>query len=440
MKAIILPCKLRGRILPPPLPGQAHRMLIAAALARGVSRINGLCLSDDIQATLDGLRAMGADYALEQVDNGFFTAVMTGTRRMSASLPELDCRESRATLRYLLPLSLVLRGGGIFRGGEHLTRIDLAPYVGMCKRKGVAMFCDEDDLVLRGALSPGIYRLRGDVSPQFITGLLLALPLLPGQSEITLGSSLPDKASIEHTLDILSLYGIRVEVRNSSHYIVPGHQRYMPRNSAVAGDEAMASFFYAAQGMGAELDVQGMNSRAAQPSAIIRRIAARLCDPGTAHVDVHGQHELLYAVAVQAAVRNGETTHLTGITRLRTRGQDRVAAIARELSKLGARVEEGPDTLTIHGVPSLRGGEVHAGGDPRMVVMLAVAALRASGPIAITGVGCIRRSYPDFWNEYTRLGGLVRLLPLAPENRYDAGSEPYDAHDGPTARTWPSVR
>lgn len=438
MKAIVLPCKLCGRVLPPPLHGEAHRMLIAAALAGGLSRINGLCLSDDIQATLHGVQTLGATCSLENDANGFFTISVTGTRATSsATLPELDCRDSRSTLRYLLPLTIALRGGGIFCGGQHLTRIDLTPYVGLCKRKGVAMFRDEDNLVVHGTLTPGIYRLRGDISPQFISGLLFALPLLPGQSELSLSSPLSDKGSVEHTLRILRLYGVSIEVRNWSHFIVPGHQRYTARDSVVAGDEALASFFYAAQGMGSELDVGGLRSRAAQPSAIIRRITARLCDPGTAHIDVCDQLELLYAAAVQAAVRGGETTRLAGIARLRTLGKDRVAAIAGALSKLGAQIEDTPDTLTIQGVPALHGGDVHAGGDPRMVIMLAMAATRSTGPIIISDAGCVKRSYPNFWTEYARLGGMVRLLPPAPDY---IDPEPEFPCAAPLLRAWPSVR
>lgn len=414
MKAVILPGRLDGKILAPPAQLLTHELLVAAALADGESRISDISLADDIQATVQAVRALNAVVTQERTGNTI-TATVRGTRPgFLPELPVLSCRESELSLRLLMPLVLALRGGGVFRGKMRLLRTELGPYLSLFQSKGILFTSDHDSLTVRGTLQAGTFRTRGDISAHFIIGLLLALPLLRGLSSLILSAELESRAPVAMALDILRGHGIEVERQNWSRFVVPGGQTYRPRDSRVEGDYSLASFFYAAQGMGHVLDIQGLDPRSGQSCVAIRRISSRLCDPGMAHIDAGPHPALVPAIAVQAALRSGETTRISNVGRLRTRESDRLSAVSRELRKLGARIEEFPDHLDIHGLVDLKGGDAQTGGDPRIAMMLAVAATRASGPVGIIGAECVNRVYPDFWSEYTRLGGVVRLLDDAP--------------------------
>jgi len=323
--------------------------------------------------------------------------------------PELDCRDSLNSLRLLLPLALALRGGAIFRGQERVLKAGLGSYRSLLRKKGIQYDLDNAGLSVQGLLQHGIYRIRGDVSPHCVNGLLFALPLLNGISRLDLVSPLRHEEPTSQVMDILHAYGIAVKRHTWFRFTVLGGQHYTARDSRVEGDYGLAAFFYAAQGMGNLLDIQGIDPHSRRTNSIIRRLSARLCDPGTVHIDASQHPDLVPAIAAQAALREGETTHIVEAGSLRTRAGDHLGAIARELRAIGATIEEFPEHLTVHGVDSLPGGKTRSGGDPRIVMMLAVAATCSTGPISIAGAECVDRLYPDFWKEYARLGGSVRL-------------------------------
>jgi 3-phosphoshikimate 1-carboxyvinyltransferase len=322
-------------------------------------------------------------------------------------LPLLDCGESGSTLRFLIPVALALRGGGRFTGRGRLMERPQEPYFAIFEEKGISYSQENGVLTVRGALTSGEYRLPGDVSSQFVTGLLYALPLLTGESVIRLTSPLESRGYVDLTLDTLARFGIRVENREYECFTVRGGQRFQPYRMVVERDYSQAAFFLTARALGSEVTVTGMNQDSAQGDRVIFSYLARLDQPGTVTLDVSQCPDLVPALALRAALRNGETTRITSAARLRIKESDRLDTVTTELNRLGAQVEQGPDFLTVTGVAGLTGGTADSHNDHRIAMMLAVAATRCSGPLTVRGAESVAKSYPAFWSDYERLGGNI---------------------------------
>lgn len=388
MNVTITPGLLRGAITPPPSKSQAHRLLIAAALADGESRIEHLADSQDIQATrrcMAALKAPGED------------------------LPGLDCGESGSTLRFLIPVALALRGGGRFTGRGRLMARPQKPYFDLFDEKGIAYRQEDGVLTVQGRLTPGTFALPGDVSSQFVTGLLYALPLLEGDSRITLTTPLESRGYVDMTLEALERFGIRAECPDGRTLRVPGGQTYRPCRAAVESDYSQAAFYYAANGLGGQVEILGLNPRSAQGDRCIVPYHMQLCGPGEAELDVSQCPDLVPPLAAHAALRQG-ITRIVNAARLRIKESDRLTAVTQVLTALGADVVEGADRLTITGQPEgLAGGvTVDSHNDHRIAMMAAIAATRCAAPVTIIGAECVAKSYPDFWEDYERLGGQIQ--------------------------------
>ena len=385
MNVTITPGPLAGTITPPPSKSQAHRLLIAAALGTGESHIENLAHSQDIDATLrcmDALKAPGD------------------------GLPELDCGESGSTLRFLIPVALALRGGGKFTGRGRLMERPQEPYFAIFREKGISYEQKDGTLTVRGRLTPGDYTLPGDVSSQFVTGLLYALPLLKGDSRILLTTPLESRGYIDMTLDALEQFGVRAVCDGDRTFRVPGNQTYQPRDLTIEADWSNAAFWYAAQFVGCDLEIQGLNAFSAQGDMRIVPYFVKLQGKGPVDLDVSQCPDLVPPLAAMAALRGGETTRIVNAARLRIKESDRLAAVTQVLNALGGRVEEYEDHLVIHGRERLAGGVAVSGhNDHRIAMMAAIAAIRCQGPVTITGAECVKKSYPDFWEDYRSLGG-----------------------------------
>ncbi len=408
MDITITPAKLSGSVTPPPSKSQAHRALIAAALADGESVISNVAFSQDIEATINCLESLGAEFVREGSSvtvRGMGANSMSPLRRLA--YPRLDCGESGSTLRFLIPVALAVRGGGIFSGRGRLMERPQKPYFDLFDEKGI--FCEQKDgtLTVTGMLTPGTYRLPGNVSSQFVTGLLYALPLLDGDSEIVLTSPLESRGYADMTLDVLKAFGITVEERENS-FFVPGKQIYQPHSFAVEADWSQAGFWYAAKLLGSPVDVAGMNPDSIQGDRVITAYLIELSAVGSLNLEVSGCPDLVPPLAVMAALRTGETTCLTNAARLRIKESDRLASVTQVLRALGADITEGADSLAILGRGTLAGGvKVDSFNDHRIAMMAAIAATRCNNPVTINGAECVAKSYPDFWEEYRRLGGKI---------------------------------
>ena len=388
MNLCITPGPLEGTVTPPPSKSQAHRAILAQLLAGG-GTVSNLETSQDIEATqrcAAALKAQGTD------------------------LPLLDCGESGSTLRFLIPIALALRGGGRFTGRGRLMDRPQKPYFDIFDEKGIFYEQKDGALTVKGELKPGEYRLPGNVSSQFVTGLLYALPLLEGESRIVLTSPLESRGYVDMTLDVLDRFGVRVEVLEDG-FLVPGDQVFQARDFTIEADWSQAAFWLAASLLGNPVLTVGLSDQSTQGDRVIdEHFASFAWGTGRrVEIDVSDCPDLLPPLAVMAAFHDG-TTRLTNAARLRLKESDRLATVTKMLTALGGQVEEGPDWLAIPGTRFLKGGTVDGANDHRIVMAAAIAATRCTGPVTILGAEAVNKSYPNFWEEYKRLGGIFDVL------------------------------
>ena len=276
------------------------------------------------------------------------------------------------------------------------------------EEKHVCYSLEAGVLTVRGALPSGCYTLPGNVSSQFITGLLYALPLLEGDSDILLTTPLESGGYVDMTLDALAQFGVSAEYDGDRRFRVPGNQAYRHRDLAIEGDWSNAAFWFAAAFLGHRVDVEGLNPRSVQGDRVIGEQLARLTQPGPAELDVSQCPDLVPPLAAMAALRAGETTAIVNAARLRIKESDRLASVTQVLNALGAGVEEHADHLVLRGRERLAGGVTVSGhNDHRIAMMAAIAATRCQGPVTITGAECVNKSYPRFWADYEALGGQI---------------------------------
>ena len=416
------PAGLAGTVTLPPSKSAAHRAILCAALSRGVSEIDNISLSKDISATLGAVEALGVRTRLE---GGRLT--VDGRGLFSQREVAIDCGESGSTLRFLIPVAAAGGQTATFTGRGRLPERPIGIYLDCLPPQGVVC-ATRGGLPLRisGQLRPGVFSMPGNVSSQFVTGLLLALPLLPGDSDIWLTSPLESLGYVEMTLEQLERFGVGIQ-RTERGYHVPGNQRYRPQRLSVEGDWSQAAFFMAAAAMGAQpLTLRGLLLPSSQGDSaavtLFERFGARIerghgeitVHPGALkgiEIDASQIPDLVPILAVAGALAQG-VTRIYGAARLRIKESDRLAAIADGLNRLGAQVRELPDGLVIQGVPALEGGRAEGCNDHRIVMALSIAALRAWGPVEITDAQSIEKSYPAFFEDYNSLGGHAHVIHL----------------------------
>lgn len=391
MNVTILPGTLKGAVTPPSSKSQTHRAVLALMLAQGEGKLSNLAVSQDIQATQDCVAAL-----------------KSGQPAQADGLPLLDCGESGSTLRFLIPVALAVRGGGRFTGRGRLMERPQGPYIRLFEEKGILWNQEGTCLTVAGQLEPGVYALSGNVSSQFITGLLYALPLLPGDSRIVLTTPLESRGYVDMTLDMLRRFDIKVEEQEDG-FLVPGNQTYQARDLTLEADWSGAAFWYAANFLGAQVDIQGLNPDSVQGDRQIGTLYWKLARPGDVDIDLSQCPDLAPPLAAMAAVRKG-TTRFVHAGRLRMKESDRLETIARTLNALGAKAQVWEDTLTLEGVDHLEGGTVDGCNDHRIAMMAAVAAVACKEPVTILGAECVKKSYPRFWEDYTALGGEIHGL------------------------------
>ena len=403
MNMTITPAVLKGTVTPPPSKSQAHRLIIAAALSDGFCKLSNVDLSEDIQATLRCMRTLDADASAD------------GTIIRGADLvdgheepaPEvMDCGESGSTLRFLIPVALALKGGGKFTGHGRLMERPQEPYFALFREKGIFYEQKDGVLTVEGKLTAGVYTLPGNVSSQFITGLLYALPLLEGDSRIELTTDLESRGYVDMTLDALKRFGVKAEYDGKRTFHVPGNQYYRHQNLAIEADWSNAAFWYGAKFLGCPVEIGGLDQASVQGDRAIAGFYDQLQGTGSLDLDVSQCPDLVPPLAAMAALRSGETTRIVNAGRLRIKESDRLATVTEVLNALGAQVEEYEDHLVIHGKEKLAGGVTVSGhNDHRIAMMAAIAAIRCEAPVTITGAECVKKSYPRFWEDYRRLGG-----------------------------------
>lgn len=396
MNVIVYPGKLKGRVQVPASKSMAHRLLIAAALADRPTEIEISALNNDISATMNCLEALGAKI---EGDSDTYTVTPAGSVPRGCTL---DCMESGSTLRFLLPVAAALGTDALFTGRGRLPERPNIALTEAMKAHGADI--DRDLLPMRvsGNLVPGMWELPGNVSSQYITGLMFALPLLEDDSEIRLTTALESASYIEITIRALSRFGIRIH-RTETGWHIPGGQKYIsPGSIRVEGDWSAAAFWLAANRMGSEIEVSGLDPDSAQGDRVVEKL---LCAP---FINASDTPDLVPALAVCAALQPHETV-ITGAARLRIKESDRLSAIGNMLTNLGTSVKVTEDGLIIAGKNALKGGSVNGMNDHRIVMAAAVAATCAEEPVTITGAEAVEKSYPDFFRDFEKLGGKIHV-------------------------------
>ncbi len=410
-----------GTVNVPPSKSDVHRAIICAAMANGVSRIFPVALSNDIKATIGCIKALGADAVLE---NNVLT--VDGTNMYKNKTALLDCGESGSTLRFFIPIAAVGNINATFVGKGKLPQRPIGIFTEALPKAGTV--CKTEGglpLEIKGQLKSGIFKIPGNVSSQFITGLLLALPILEGDSEIVLTSPLESVGYIAMTIRTMKQFGVNIQATEKGWHI-KGGQSYKTCDYTTDGDWSQAAFFMVLGAVSGKVTVKGVAKDSTQGdkkcAGILARFGAKVTqldnevtvekgELKAITIDASQIPDLVPVLSVCAAFAEG-TTKIINAERLRIKECDRLKATAELLNNLGGKVKELSDGLEITGVSSLKGGNVNGYNDHRIVMSAAVCAARSDEDITATFAMSINKSYPDFYIDYNSIGGKANVLDL----------------------------
>lgn len=412
---------LSGTVEAPLSKSDLHRLIIAAALCFGEETlIHPYTMNDDIRATASIMEAAGASVAFNE--NCIRIKGITKLNRDFIT----DCGESGSTLRFLVPVLSALGADCRFCGQGRLPQRPITVLMEQMKAHGAEFDADCLPFSLSAQLCAGTFTFPGNISSQYISGLLLALPLLDGDSRIELTSPLESKAYVDMTLSVLQRFGISVLVEDSQNYVIPGGQQYRsPGTLRAEGDWSNAAFWLCAGALSGPVTVNGLQHHSLQGDKAICQLltqmgasvsyednAVTVCGGKLRGITIDGSQipDLIPILSVVAACAEG-STHIINSARLRMKESDRLASTAQLLSRLGASVTEETDGLLIQG-SALKGGLVDSFRDHRIAMSAAIASLRCAEPVLIEEPTCVSKSYPQFYEEFSRLGGRVHGIEL----------------------------
>lgn len=410
---------LKGTVAVPPSKSVAHRAIIAAALSGDDCVIENVSMSNDISATVECMRKLGAKC---QVNSKNMTVHISEKKTYKVKdMITLDCGESGSTLRFIMPLAL---GRGVpvkFVGHGRLMKRPQIPYFNIFRDKGIYFETGDDFIILNGELKSGTYGLAGNVSSQFISGLLFALPIIDGDSEILISGELESRGYVDLTIDILSKFGIEIENYKYKLFRIKGGQKYKScKEFKIEADYSQAAFFLVAGAIGCNVECLNLNPDSLQGDRaildIIKQSGARVVKgpsggimakrTAVMHgitVDAKNIPDLVPIISVLCAFCSGES-RIINAGRLRHKESDRLKSTASELARLGVNIREETDSLTIYGRDLLESNVCSAWNDHRIAMALAIAACRTEGSVEITGAyEAVKKSYPDFFEIYDKL-------------------------------------
>ena len=412
--------KLGGIVKASPSKAYTHRSLIAASLSCGRSRISEPLVSDDSEATLGAVRAYGA--FVEQDEEAW-----TVTGRSSPVTPEdvIDCRESAATIRFMTPVAALAPGISVLTGRPQLKRRPIGPLLQAMKELGVTCYTARGDgcppvIVFGGGIAGGRAFLPGDISSQFVSGLLFASPMAQSGVVVSLTSPLESRHYVDMTVDVLKHHGIEVETNaDFREYHVGAGQTYKPRDWKIPGDYSSAAFILAGAAVtGSKVRVTNLNKRSLQGDRAIVEILAKM--NAKVHVsedsvevaggllsgielDADQIPDLVPVITVLGCYAKGRTViHKTH--RLRIKESDRLSSLTSELGRMGASIQLVDDTLIVKGGSRIKGMVIDPHGDHRIAMACSIAALGADGATTIRDTQCINKSYPAFYEDLARVG------------------------------------
>ena len=420
MDMTFFPAPLRGTVAAPASKSEAHRRMICAGLTRSTTTLSGFMDSADMAATARCLKALGA-----KVEQSPEALTVTGYAKKPCKLPVLDCGESGSTLRFFVPIALAMAGGGVFRMHGRLGQRPMDVYRDLFVPRGVrwrmGVGCDgAAELTVKGELEAGHYVMPGNVSSQFVSGLLFALPLLEEGSTLTVEPPVESAGYIRMTVEALTRSGVVMEEIAPFSWRIAGQQQYQARNGQLSGDYSQAAVLLCAGALGHQVTVTGLARETTQGDrAVLEHLAALgaqvreeaagitvTADKLTGAVlDMADCPDIAPILALTCQLAEGES-RLTGCGRLRLKECDRLAATVEVLNLLGGNARAEGDAIVIQGVKELKGGVTLPDyNDHRMVMLGAAAASIAKEPVTVAGVEALNKSWPEFVSVYKDLGG-----------------------------------
>lgn len=410
---IIKADKLVGELSPPPSKSVLHRYIIASSLAKGVSKIENISFSEDIIATIEAMKKLGAN--IEQKENYLLIDGSDTFKNLNENI-EIDCNESGSTLRFLFPLSIVEENKVLFKGRGKLFKRPMTPYFeNFEKYKIKHSYIDENKILLEGKLKAGIYEIDGNISSQFITGLLFSLPLLEGESKIIINGKLESSNYIDISLDCLSKFGIKIINNSYQEFVIEGNQSYRAGNYRTEADYSQAAFFLVANAIGSKIRINDLSENSLQgDKKIIDYISEidKWNSKDTLVLDGSETPDIIPILSLKAAV-SGKKIEIVNIERLRIKESDRLKATVEELSKLNFDLIEKKDSILINSRENFKVNKnekvvsLSAHSDHRIAMMIAIAATCYDGEILLDNLDCVKKSYPNFWEVFLSLGGKI---------------------------------
>lgn len=386
----------RGEINAPPSKSIAHRLLICAAMAEGCSTVRGISDCEDVRATLDCLSALGINYEINGND------VTVNGKNPSCMTPKepLKCRESGSTLRFMIPIAMISDHTAIFYGAEGLMSRPMSVYENLFCERGLTYIADGGSIVVRGPIKGGIFSVPGNVSSQFISGLLFALPSADTDSTIKIAPPIESRSYIDLTIDALKKFGVAVNWQDEYTLSIKGNQSFIPADVTIEGDYSGAAFPESLNLFGGDVKINGLNPDSIQGDRVYKKYYGMLVN-GTPNIHIGDCPDLGPILFAVAAAKHGGI--FTGTKRLKIKESDRAAAMADELKKFGTSVSVYEDTVVIY--PA----DFHAPlaplsghNDHRIVMSLSVLLTLTGGEIE--GAEAVSKSYPAFFESLSKLG------------------------------------
>lgn len=410
---IIKADKLVGELSPPPSKSVLHRYIIASSLAKGISKIENISFSEDIIATIEAMKKLGAK--IEQKDNYLLIDGSDTFKNLNENI-EIDCNESGSTLRFLFPLSIVEENKVLFKGRGKLFKRPMTPYFqNFEKYKIKHSYIDENKILLEGKLKAGIYEIDGNISSQFITGLLFSLPLLEGESKIIINGKLESSNYIDISLDCLSKFGIKIINNSYQEFIIGGNQSYKVGNYRTEADYSQAAFFLVANAIGSKIRINDLSEDSLQGDKKIIDYISEIDNwnsKDTLVLDGSETPDIIPILSLKVAV-SGKKIEIVNVERLRIKESDRLKATVEELSKLNFDLIEKKDSILINSRENFKVNKnekvvsLSAHSDHRIAMMIAIATTCYDGEILLDNLDCVKKSYPNFWEVFLSLGGKI---------------------------------
>ncbi len=411
----ILPSKIKGEIDIIASKSYAHRLLICAALSDRPTRIKISSINDDIKATIKALSAFGTKV---EIDKSTITVTPASPVKTHAFI---NCMESGSTLRFMLPVAAMICKYSMFIGSGKLPNRPILPLIEVMRQNGAIVKNDRLPLSVSAKLKGGIYKLGGDISSQFVSGLMFALVLAEGDSQIHITGKLESKLYVDMTIKALMDFGIKIKAESYGYYIKGGQKYKSPGTASVEGDWSSAAFFLAAGALSGPVTVLGLNDDSLQPDKKIvdylkqfgaqveaqnNRITVTKKELHGINIDISQTPDLFPILSIIASVSTGRTV-FSNCKRLRYKESDRLESTYKMLKSLGADAEIINDSMAINGTNHLNGSVVDGFNDHRIVMSAAIASLICDSPVTINDENAINKSYPEFFEHFTKLGGKI---------------------------------